>query len=92
MQQLGIYLDAATEYLEALRLAKGDKRDAALDTLRSMSERPAPFAEAAGALIDGLGVRVARHAGENDESLQSKQQQCSKTITQYLQQAEARIH
>ena len=59
MQQLGIYLDAATEYLEALRLAKGDKRDAALDTLRSMSERPAPFAEAAGALIDGLGAPAA---------------------------------
>lgn len=59
MQQLELHLDAAAQYLEALRLAKGDKRDAALDTLRSMAEAPAPFAEAAGALIDGLDTPAA---------------------------------
>jgi len=42
------------------------------------------------AMIDGLGIWVARQAGTDGAALNSKQQQCSDTIAYYLTQLSAR--
>jgi tetratricopeptide (TPR) repeat protein len=55
IRSLSALLEAAASYLEALRLARGDQRESALETLRTLSEDDSPVADAARALFDGVG-------------------------------------